>query len=81
MLQLLFLHVGQAYRDLGLGRRLFGIAKDMAGQKGARRLYISATPSEHTINFYLRLGCIVTREPDVELLALEPEDIHLECSI
>jgi len=81
MLQLLFLHVSRARRDQGLGKRLFEMAKIVARQIGAKRLYISATPSEHTINFYLRLGCIVTREPDVELLALEPEDIHLECSI
>jgi len=81
MLQLKFLHVSRAYRGQGLGRQLFGKAKEVAVQRGARRLYISATPSEHTINFYLRLGCTVTRQPDPELFALEPEDIHLECAI
>jgi hypothetical protein len=49
-----------------------------AKQRGAKRMYISATPSEHTINFYLRLGCKVAPEPDPELFELEPEDIHLE---
>jgi hypothetical protein len=27
------------------------------------------------------LGCRVTTHPDPELLALEPEDIHLECDV
>ena len=44
----------------------------------ARKLYISATPSENTINFYLNIGCIITREVDQALFELEPEDIHLE---
>ena len=44
-------------------------------------MYISATPSEHTINFYLRQGCVVASEVDPELFALEPEDIHLVCRI
>lgn len=77
-LQLKFLHVSRAYRDQGLGRRLFGLAAAEARRRGARRLYISATPSEHTIRFYLNLGCRLAAEPDPELFDLEPEDIHLE---
>lgn len=78
-LQLKFLHVSRAYRGLGLGRDLFRQAAAVARARGAKRLYVSATPSEHTINFYLRQGCRVTLEPDPALFALEPEDIHLEC--
>ncbi len=77
-LQLKFLHISRACRDQGLGQRLFDLAKAEAQRRGAQGLYISATPSEHTIGFYLRLGCTVTSEPDAELLELEPEDIHLE---
>lgn len=80
-LQLVFLHVSHGYRDQGLGRRLFELAADEAQGRGARRLYISATPSEHTIDFYLGLGCTVAAEPDPKLFALEPEDIHLEYSL
>ena len=80
-LQLEFLHVSNAYRKRGLGAQLFNLAKSVAREKGARRMYISATPSENTINFYLRLGCAIADEPDPELLALEPEDIHLECEV
>ena len=78
-LQLKFLHVSSAYRNKGLGTRLFELAKAAARERGARRLYISATASENTVNFYTRLGCAVAEEPDPELFELEPEDIHLEC--
>jgi predicted N-acetyltransferase YhbS len=77
-LQLKFLHISNRYRHKGLGQRLFNLAAVEAKKRGAKSMYISATPSEHTINFYLSLGCKVTPEPDPELLALEPEDIHLE---
>lgn len=80
-LQLEFLHVGRSYRDRGLGRDLFERARHEARRRGARRLYISATPSKHTIDFYLRRGCRITPEPDPELLELEPHDIHLECGL
>lgn len=40
-------------------------------------VYVSATPSENTIHYYPRRGCVLAHQPDPELLALEPEDIHL----
>ena len=80
-LQLKFLHVSKAYRHRGVGKRLFELARATARERGAKRMYISATPSEHTINFYLRLGCVTARELDPELFACEPEDIHLECGV
>ncbi len=81
LLQLKFLHVSSAWRKQGLGRRLYELARDRARRLGAKGLYVSATPSENTVNFYLRLGCVVTSEPDPHLFELEPEDIHLECPI
>lgn len=78
LLQLKFLHVSSRYRNHGLGKQLFELAGGEARRRGAKGMYISATPSENTINFYLRLGCRVTIEPDPELFELEPEDIHLE---
>jgi GNAT superfamily N-acetyltransferase len=81
MLQLVFLHVSRDYRDQGLGRQLFMRAAAVARNQGARRMYVSATPSEHTIHFYLGLGCELSPAPDPALLALEPEDIHLEFAL
>lgn len=80
-LQLKFLHVGRRYRQQGLGIRLFDLAADEARQRGANSLYISATPSENTVNFYLHRGCRITNFPDPELFELEPEDIHLEYNL
>ena len=42
---------------------------------------LSATPSENTVNYFPRLGCILASEIDPKLFALEPEDIHLEFRI
>ena len=77
-LQLKFLHVGWGQRKTGLGRTLFEMAVEKARSLGAGRLYISATPSQNTVDFYLHLGCEVTKELDEELFELEPDDIHLE---
>lgn len=79
LLQLSFLHVSHAYRGRRLGVRLFEHCKQAAKEHGARGFYVSATPSEHTVNFYRYLGCVVTATPDPELVAMEPEDIHMEC--
>lgn len=79
LVQLSFLHVGRDHRGLGLGTELFEAAHRVAADFGAAGLYVSATPSENTVDFYRRRGCRVTPDPDPELLAFEPEDIHLEC--
>jgi hypothetical protein len=50
-------------------------------RKGAAWVYISATPAENTIDFYLRRGCVLAEELDSELFELEPKDIHLECAV
>jgi predicted N-acetyltransferase YhbS len=77
-LQLKFLHVSRDYRRQGIASTLFQLATERARIRGAKKLYISATPSEHTVNYYLRLGCVLATEIDAELFALEPADIHLE---
>jgi predicted N-acetyltransferase YhbS len=80
-LQLKFLHVSRRYRQAGLGRALFEKVVKKARELGARRLYVSSTPSENTVRFYLRRGCRVTDDVDAALFRLEPEDIHLELEI
>lgn len=77
-LQLKFLHVSRDHRRHGLGTELFSMAVERAKMLGAKKLYISASPSENTISYYLRLGCVPTTEIDPDLFALEPDDIHLE---
>ena len=77
-LQLKFLHVSRNHRKQGVATKLFHLAVEKAKSLGARKLYISASPSENTVNYYSRLGCVLANEIDRELFALEPEDIHLE---
>jgi predicted N-acetyltransferase YhbS len=80
-LQLKFLHVSRQHRQSGVGRTLFNRAVAKAREHGARQLYISATPSENTVRFYLARGCRVTDDVDAALLELEPQDIHMEFDI
>lgn len=80
-LQLKFLHAGRSQRGTGLGRTLFERASAKARALGAKRLYVSATPSENTVGFYRHLGCRLAAEPDPALYALEPEDIHFELDL
>ena len=77
-LQLKFLHVSCDIRKQGLGKKLFMIAADKTRSLGAKKMYVSATPSENTVNFYRYLGCELAEEVDAELFVFEPEDIHLE---
>lgn len=80
-LQVPFLHIDANYRDKGLGTKLMNLVKKRAKRMGAKKLYISATPSKHTIDFYLGLGCKLTSEINPELYEIEPDDIHLELII
>jgi predicted N-acetyltransferase YhbS len=80
-LQLKFMHVSRRYRAAGIGHTLLEKVMATARSLGARRLYISATPSENTVDFYLRHGARVTDDVDAALFALEPEDIHLELDL
>lgn len=72
------LWVSNQCRGRGIGKALFLLAAEEARQRGAKALYVSATPSENTIRFYTRLGCRLTELVDPRLFEREPEDIHLE---
>jgi GNAT superfamily N-acetyltransferase len=76
-MQLYYLYVSRAYRGRGVGTQLFDAAVSHARGAGATALYVSATPTENTVDFYLNRGCVLAPEPDPRLLAAEPDDIHL----
>ena len=80
-LQLKYLYVSRAYRQQGVGTQLMQEASAIARARGAAFLYISATPTENTVNFYQRCGAILNPTPDSELYAQEPDDIHLLCPV
>ena len=77
-LQLKFMYVSRSYRRHGIGKKLFKKTVETANKMKAKKLYVSASPSENTINFYVNLGCRVTQDINQELFELEPKDIHLE---
>jgi GNAT superfamily N-acetyltransferase len=81
LLELGTLHVSRDYRGKGVGTRLFDAAKDIVRKLGSPAMYVSATPTENTVNFYLHRGCRLAVPPDLEALALEPDDIHLVCDV
>lgn len=75
------LHVSNAYRRRGIAIRLMEMCKEKAREFGAFKLYISATESKNTVEFYLKRGARLTEELDPELYSLEPDDIHLELDL
>lgn len=72
------LWINRESRGLGIGKKLFNISASQAKAMGAKKLYISATPVKSTVDFYIKMGCKVTDDIDIELFNAEPEDIHME---
>lgn len=75
--QLPYLHVTRPHRALGIGGRLSDELENVARVAGATSIVVSATPSVNTVRFYRRRGYEPMAEPVPELLALEPEDVHM----
>lgn len=75
--QLALLHVSREYRRQGIGSLLTGEMIRLAREDGARQMYVSATPSQSAVGFYLSHGFRPTSAPIKELLDLEPDDIHM----
>ncbi len=75
--QLALLHVSCGCRRRGISSQLLNEVVRCALEDGATHLYVSATPSPSALGFYLRQGFAPTDDPDPELLAEEPSDIHM----
>jgi len=75
--QLAFLHVSNGSRGRGIGARLTDELERLAREAGDTEIVVSATPSANTVRFYLGRGYAPTPDPLPELLALEPEDVHM----
>ncbi|HCR30587.1 MAG TPA: GNAT family N-acetyltransferase, partial [Opitutae bacterium] len=65
------------HRMSGIARSLFLEAQDAARANGARTLYVSATPTDAAVGFYLHQGFQPTTDPVPALLEKEPENIHM----
>ena len=77
MAHLVALFVSQDSRRHGVAAQLTQEVMRLAKAQGADQLYVSATPSESAIGFYLSQGFALAKQVHKELYALEPEDIHL----
>ena len=72
------LHVTRTYRRKGIAWALTNEVVRLARADGARRLYVSATPTRAIVDFYRKQGFEPLATPDERLFALEPDDIHME---
>ncbi len=79
--QLLYLMVSNGYRRRGIANRLAKELLRAARERGTERLYVTATPSESAVGFYVQLGFRPTDEPLAELLEEEPDDIHMTMAL
>jgi GNAT superfamily N-acetyltransferase len=75
--RLAVLHVTKSHRGKGIGAALTREVVRLARLDAASRLYVSATPTRATVDFYIRQGFEPLATPNERLLALEPEDIHM----
>lgn len=73
------LFVSYGYRKKGIAKALLNAVTQSAKAVGANYLYISATPSENTVHFYLKCGARLAEfhEIDAKLFEMEPLDIHM----
>jgi len=72
------LYVTRTHRGKGIASPLTNEVVRLARARGAQRLYVSATPTRTTVDFYLKHGFEPLATPNERLLALEPDDIHME---
>ena len=78
-LELSSMHTSEDMRGKGVGRELFGIAKQWAKEHGAKKLYISGHSSVESQAFYKAMGCVEAEEYDKAHVEKEPCDCQLEC--
>lgn len=77
-IQLVTFQVSEPYRGMGVGRKLFERACDIARKYGAGKLYISAHSSKESQAAYKALGCVHTAEIIPWIAEDEPCDVQLE---
>ena len=77
MAQFAILHISKDFRRMGIGRNLSNIVINKAKSEGKRRIYLTASPSKSTVDFYMTLGFKLADQLNEELFKLEPKDIHM----
>lgn len=77
MAELTALFVSRPYRRAGVARRLMSPLLAAAEEAGAKRIYVSATPSRSAVGFYQSQGFQLAEQVHPELYAREPDDVHM----
>lgn len=80
-LDLSSIHVSEDMRNMGIGKVLFLVAKEWAGKKGAKKLYISAHSAVESQAFYKAMGCTEAEVYHQGHVEKEPFDCQLECRL
>ncbi|OCY54830.1 GNAT family N-acetyltransferase, partial [Acinetobacter pittii] len=62
-----YFYVDADQQGQGIGAKLMQAAKESAKQLGAKQLYISATPTRRTVDFYIKHGAEPLSAPDQQL--------------
>lgn len=75
--QFTLLHVSKIYRRRGIGHQLAGMLIGYVQEQEIPNLYVTATPTRGTVDFYRSLGFRPTDKPLPDLLEMEPDDIHM----
>jgi len=75
--RILALYVDLNHRLSGIAKSLYLKVQDAARSRGSRTLYVCATPTDSSINFYLSQGFEPASNPDAALLENQPDDIHM----
>ncbi len=75
--QLAFLYVTDGSRGLGVGTTLTAELERLAREAGDTAMVVSSVPSGNTVRFYLGRGYELMAAPLPELLAREPDDVHM----
>jgi GNAT superfamily N-acetyltransferase len=79
--QLAALFVSRDHRRTGIASQLVHRLILTTRASGARRLYVSATPSRSAVGFYRSQGFVLADKVYPELFAREPEEIHMVLSL
>ncbi len=77
---LTMLFVDDDFKRMGIGTRLFQLAKKEALLNGAKKLFISAIPSKETVSFYFSVGCKDAEKIILDFVDTE-NDRYLEASL
>lgn len=75
--RILALYVDLNHRLSGIAKSLYLKAQDAAKSRDSHTLYVCATPTDSSINFYLSQGFEPTSDPHQKLLEQHPNDIHM----